>query len=83
MRTQTIEQLLSILNQEGVPISLSVPFLVKARGLEIKELARRAGCHRALVGMALRGDRTPPVTLRRAVKDVLGVDPWLFSESRR
>ncbi len=76
MNTSTISHLIELFDKESVPRSLGIPFLIRAQGLSILELAQRAGCHRSLAGMVLRGGRRPPPGLRDALKEILGVDPW-------
>ena len=76
MKTTEARKLLETLCRHGIPLTLSVPFLIRAQGLRVQELAQQAGCHRSLVGMVLRGERLPPPGLRDALKEILGVDPW-------
>lgn len=76
MNISTIGYLLKLLDREGVPRSLSIPFLIRAQGLKIQDVVDQAGCHRSLFGMVLRGERRPPPALRDALKESLGIDLW-------
>ena len=76
MKITETKQLLETLCQHGIPLTLSVPFLIRAQGLAVQEVASSAGCHRNVLRMALEGRRKPPVKLREAVRKLLGCDPW-------
>ena len=82
MNTSTINHLIKLFDKEGVPRSLSIPFLIHAQGLTIQDVVNQAGCHRSLFGMALRGERRPPPGLRDALKELLGTDLWGRAEVR-
>ena len=55
---------------------MSVPFLVRAQGQRVQELAQQAGYHRNVLRMALEGRRNAPVRLREELRRYLGCDPW-------
>ena len=76
MKTNEAKQLLETLCQHGIPLTLSVPFLIRAQGLRVQELAQRAGCHRSVLRMTLEGRRNAPVRLREELRRQLGCDPW-------
>jgi len=68
--------LLRVLCQHGIPLTLSVPFLLRAQRAGIQETADLAGCHRSLFRMTLEGRRTPPPALISVLEEKLGCDPW-------
>jgi len=76
MNTNTIGYLLKLLDREGVPRSLSIPFLIRAQGLKVRDIVKQAGCHHSLLGEVLRGERRPPPGLRDALEKSLGIDLW-------
>jgi hypothetical protein len=76
LKTNDARNLLLQLRDLNVPLTLSVPFLIRARGRGIQEVAAEAGCHRTLLRMALEGRRTPPPRLREALRQLIGTDPW-------
>ncbi len=80
MNTESIKQLLRIFELEAVPLSLSIPFLLRAQGLSVQNVADRAACPRDWVVSVLKEEREPTSALRCAFEDLLGVDPWDVSK---
>jgi|GEM_PF-2138868 hypothetical protein len=76
-----IQQLLRTHARNGVPLEMSVPFLLKLAGWGVEETANAAGFTRTHFYLALRGKRTPPDQLRALVVERLGVDPWSINRS--
>ncbi|MDD3449921.1 MAG: hypothetical protein PHF72_12925 [Gammaproteobacteria bacterium] len=72
----SIQRLLRVHMQHGVPLEMSVPFLLKLAGWGVAETANAAGFTRTHLYFALRGDRTAPEPLRRLLRERLGADPW-------
>lgn len=73
---ENIRQLLQIHAEKGVPMEMSVPFLLKLAGRGVEETATEAGFPRTHFYLTLRGERTPPRKLRQLLKRRLGQDPW-------
>ncbi len=76
MKTTEARELLETLCRHGIPLTLSVPFLIRAQGLRVQELAQQAGCHRNVLRMALEGRRNAPAKLKNSLRNLLGCDPW-------
>ncbi len=76
MNTESIKQLLRIFELEAVPLSLSIPFLLRIKGLTMQDIADRAGYSRDSVVLVMQKQREPTSALRSAFEDLLGVDPW-------
>ena len=76
MTTSEAKGLLRILCRHRIPLTLSVPFLLRAQRAGIQETADRAGCHRSLFRMTLEGRRKPPPNLIAVLEEKLGCDPW-------
>jgi hypothetical protein len=64
------------LRQADVPISLSVPFLVRARGWQVAEFCTELGIHRAYFSALLKNQYTASMDVRLGVRQRLGFDPW-------
>ncbi|MEW8322485.1 MAG: hypothetical protein AB2606_07540 [Candidatus Thiodiazotropha taylori] len=73
---ENIQQLLQIHAEKGVPMEMSVPFLLKLAGKGVEETATEAGFTRTHFYLTLRGERTPPEGLRQLLEKRLGQDPW-------
>lgn len=70
------QQCLSVLSRAGVPLVLSVPMLVRARGVALKKVLEEADCHRSHLHACLRGRYQPNFRMRGAMRLLLGCDPW-------
>ena len=64
------------LQQADIPISLSVPFLVRARGWQVAEFCAELGIHRGYFSALLKGQYTASMDVRLGVRQRLGFDPW-------
>lgn len=73
---ENIQQLLQLHAEKGVPMEMSVPFLLKLAGRGVEETATEAGFTRTHFYLTLRGIRTPPERLRQLLERRLGQDPW-------
>ncbi|ODB95194.1 hypothetical protein A3197_17700 [Candidatus Thiodiazotropha endoloripes] len=73
---ENIQQLLQIHAEKGVPMEMSVPFLLKLAGRGVEETATEAGFTRTHFYLTLRGERTPPEGLRQLLEKRLGQDLW-------
>jgi DNA-binding phage protein len=73
---ENIQQLLRIHADRGVPLDLSVPFLLKLAGRGVEETATEAGFSRTHLYLVLRGERSAPTKLRQLLAQRLGLDPW-------
>lgn len=67
---------LAALSNAGVPLVLSVPMLLRARGVSLKKVLAEADCHRSHLHACLRGRYQPNRGMRGAMKVLLGCDPW-------
>lgn len=76
-----IQQLLRVHARNGVPLEMSVPFLLKLAGWGVEETASSAGFTRTHFYLALCGKRSPPSQLRALVSHRLGLDPWSIYKS--
>lgn len=61
---------------EGVPIELSVPFLIHARGWQIQAFCQEIGIHRAYLHALLQRRYVAGVGIRFGMHKRLGFDPW-------
>lgn len=75
------EEIIQFLAERGIGLELSVPLLFRMQNLNLNQIASEAGYSRQLLYFALRGDRTPPAQLRRALTKRLGADPWGINQS--
>jgi hypothetical protein len=73
---ENIQQLLQIHAEKGVPMEMSVPFLLKLAGRGVEETAIEAGFSRTHFYLVLRGERSAPTKLRQLLAQRLGLDPW-------
>lgn len=82
---QAVERgdLLQVLKDAGVPLHKAVALLCELADTSLAAVARQAGCRRNSAYAAMRGEFAPPETLRTAMRDVLGIDPWEVYEGRR
>ena len=78
---QQMREILEVHRRHGVPLSMTVPFLLKLKGWAVGETAEAAGYTRAHLHFVLRRGIDPPSDLRRVVMQRLGVDPWSVYES--
>jgi hypothetical protein len=62
--------------QAGIPITLSVPFLVRARGWQIAEFCVELDIHRGYFNALLNGQYGASMGVRLGVRQRLGFDPW-------
>ena len=60
----------------GIPIDLSVPFLVRACGWQIAEFCADLEIHRGYFSALLKGQYAISMTVRLGVRQRLGFDPW-------
>lgn len=73
-------QCLGVLSRAGVPLVLSVPMLLRARGVPLKRVLAEADCHRSHLHACLRGRYQPNRGMRGAMQQMLGCDPWIEFE---
>jgi hypothetical protein len=66
-----------------VPISLSVPFLVRARGWQVAEFCAELGIHRGYFSALLKNQYTASMDVRLGVRQRLGFDPWRAGAAAR
>lgn len=78
--TQKSQEILEIHRRYGVPLSMTVPFLLKLNGWAVGETAEAAGYTRAHLHQVLRRGLEPPSGLRNIVAKRLGVDPWGYDK---
>jgi hypothetical protein len=64
------------LQEAGIPISLSVPFLVRARGWQIADFCAALEIHRGYFSALLKGQYGASMDIRLGVRQRLGFDPW-------
>jgi hypothetical protein len=64
------------LRQAEIPIALSVPFLVRARGWQVAEFCAELGIHRGYFSALLKDQYTASMDVRLGVRQRLGFDPW-------
>jgi len=74
--TSETRDLLQTLCRYGIPLSKSVPFLLRVQNVDVQAISTQAGCHRSLFHKALAGRRTPPPELIATLEERLGFDPW-------
>lgn len=67
--------------EAGIPISLSVPFLVRARGWQIAEFCAELEVHRGYFNALLKGQYGASMGIRLGVRQRLGFDPWRGSDA--
>ncbi|MDE0855610.1 MAG: hypothetical protein OSA97_14430 [Nevskia sp.] len=70
------QRLFRELQEAGIPISLSVPFLVRARGWQIAEFCDELEIHRGYFSALLKGQYLASMSIRLGVRQRLGFDPW-------
>ena len=77
------EELLQVLKDAGVPVHKAVALLCELADTSLAAVARQAGCRRNSAYAAMRGEFAPPETLRTAMREAVGADPWTIYEGRR
>lgn len=77
------EELLQVLKDAGVPVHKAVALLCELADTSLAAVARQAGCRRNSAYAAMRGEFAPPETLRTAMREAVGADPWAIYEGRR
>jgi len=78
-----LEELLQVLKDADVPLHKAVALLSELAGTSLAAITRQAGCRRNSAYAAMRGEFAPPQTLREAMQDAIGIDPWVIYEGRR
>lgn len=74
--TEAAKRIFTQLVHAGIPIELSVPFLIHARGWQIQAFCQEIGIHRAYLHALLQRRYTAGIGIRFAVHKRLGFDPW-------
>ncbi len=77
--SDSIVEILQLLQAEGVPLQHSVSMLCKTKSIAVGKLAANLGFHRNHLFQALSGQRQPSIRLREGVEKQLGVDPWDYA----
>jgi hypothetical protein len=75
-RNHRIKEIWDVHRRHHVPLSITVPFLLKLEGWEIGETAQAAGYTRAYLHLVLVRGLEPPHRLRQTITKRLGIDPW-------
>lgn len=70
------QRLFRELQEAGIPMALSVPFLVRARGWQVAEFCNELGIHRGYFSALLKGQYLASMSIRLGVRQRLGFDPW-------
>ena len=70
------QRLFRELQEAGIPIALSVPFLVRARGWQVAEFCEELEIHRGYFSALLKGQYMASMSIRLGVRQRLGFDPW-------
>lgn len=71
-----MQEILDVHRRHGVPLAMTVPFLLKLEGWGVGDTAHAAGYTRAHLHLVLSRGVTPPHELRQVVVQRLGIDPW-------
>lgn len=79
--TECAQRLFEDLREAGIPISLSVPFLVRARGWQIAEFCAELEIHRGYFSALLKGQYGASMGIRLGLRQRLGFDPWRSSDA--
>jgi hypothetical protein len=74
--TDAARRLFEQMSAEGIPLTLSVPFLIRVRGWRVQYFCRDIGIHRGYFNALLHGLNTAPLSIRMACRKNLGLDPW-------
>jgi hypothetical protein len=83
INAEAAKRIFEQLIDEGVPIELSVPFLVHARGWRIQAFCQEIGVHRAYLHALLQRRYAAGIGIRFGVRQRLGFDPWRETEPAR
>lgn len=74
--TDSAKQLFEQMSAQGIPLFLSVPFLIRVRGWRVQYFCRDIGIHRGYFNALLHGLNTAPLSIRMDCRKKLGFDPW-------
>lgn len=77
-----VNKLLASLQENHIPIHLSVALVCKLKGINMTELAEDGGRHRSYLRQTLTGVFQPADDFRQHITDRLGADPWLYVPSK-
>lgn len=71
--------MLSLHQEMGIPLQLSIGFACKFMGINLGDLTEAQGRNRNYLRDTLKGLYKPDQAFRDAVTQSLGVDPWLYA----
>jgi len=74
--SEVASQVFGQLCQAGIPIDLSVQFLVRVCGWQVVDFCAELGIHRSYFSALLKGQHVVSLTIRFGVRQRLGFDPW-------
>jgi transcriptional regulator with XRE-family HTH domain len=72
-------EVLTVLQNNNIPLHLGVTLLCKAKGINVNDLADGGGRSRNYLYQTLTGVFNPAEEFRIHITRVLGVDPWLYA----
>ncbi len=81
MNKKAMVEILTVLQKHHVPLQHGVALICKAQDRKLSDLASACNYHRNSLYKALMGDIPAQPEMIEAVKNELGIDPWLYANT--